>query len=91
MIRFMTKRGDGSARDAGGHGVGASRVRQFRCSDELWTRAGAKATEDGETVSDVIRRLLLDYVGDPGVRGLEISDMDYRSTDAQRERINRGD
>lgn len=52
---------------AGGSGVGVSRNRVFRCSDELWDAAKAKAEQDGDKVADVLREALAAYVGDPGV------------------------
>lgn len=36
-----------------------------RVTDELWQAALAKATERGETVSDVIRRALQRYIRRP--------------------------
>lgn len=36
--------------------------RSVRVSDDLWTAATEKATERGESVSDVIRRALERYV-----------------------------
>jgi antitoxin component of RelBE/YafQ-DinJ toxin-antitoxin module len=36
--------------------------RNVRISDDLWRAAQAKATELGETVSDVVRRALDEYV-----------------------------
>lgn len=45
----------------------------FRCSDEVWTAATEKAAQNGEKVSDVIRRALIAYAGlpeeTPGVVG----------------------
>lgn len=35
--------------------------RVLRVSDDLWARAGARAAEDGETLSDAIRRFLERY------------------------------
>jgi predicted HicB family RNase H-like nuclease len=36
--------------------------RNVRVSDELWQAAQAQAAENGETVSDVVRRALEEYV-----------------------------
>lgn len=36
--------------------------RQVRISDDLWTRAQAKAAEEGTTASEVIRRLLAEWL-----------------------------
>lgn len=63
--------GNMASRDAGGHGVGASKVRQFRCSDDLWEAAQRKASAEGETVSDVLRQLLVAYVGDRGIKTMD--------------------
>ncbi|MCX6402178.1 MAG: hypothetical protein NTX33_19875 [Propionibacteriales bacterium] len=52
---------------AGGSGIGVSRNRVFRCSDELWDAAKAKADQNGEKVADVIREALVMYVGDPSM------------------------
>lgn len=50
-------------------------IRNIRIDDELWTAAAAAAADQGERISDVIRRALADYVtayaaGTPGVRQL---------------------
>lgn len=37
-------------------------IRSFRIDDELWLEAVRVATEQGETVSDVIREALTRYV-----------------------------
>jgi hypothetical protein len=39
-----------------------------RVTDELWQAAKERASENGETVSDVIRRALVAYVGAPKSR-----------------------
>jgi predicted DNA-binding protein len=39
-------------------------LRSFRISDELYEAAQARAAEEGETVSDVVRRALEEYVGE---------------------------
>jgi hypothetical protein len=39
-------------------------LRAIRISDELWGAVAGAATENGETVSDVIRRALNEYVAD---------------------------
>lgn len=57
----------------------ATRTRPVRVSDELWEAAKAKAAENGENLSDAIRRFLADYVGDPSQTGLAGSEMDRRS------------
>lgn len=38
-------------------------ARAVRVADDLWQAAQAKAESNGETVSDVIRRALIDYTG----------------------------
>lgn len=48
----------------GGRNIGVSRNRVFRCSDELWEAAQAKAKASGTTVADVLRAALVDFVGD---------------------------
>lgn len=40
----------------------ATPTRTFRCPDELWQAALRKATDRGETVTDVILRALTRYV-----------------------------
>ena len=37
-------------------------LRNVRVSDELWQAAQAQAAENGETVSDVVRRALEEYI-----------------------------
>lgn len=37
-------------------------LRNVRISDEVWTSARDQAALNGETVSDVIRRALIEYV-----------------------------
>lgn len=37
-------------------------MHSFRVSDELWEAAKAKATERGETITDVLRKALDRYV-----------------------------
>lgn len=37
-------------------------MHSFRCPDELWDAAKAKADERGETVTDVLRKALERYV-----------------------------
>lgn len=39
--------------------------RPVRVSDELWQAALAKARERGDTLSDVVRRALREYVARP--------------------------
>lgn len=56
---------------SGGHGVGVTRPRNVRVDDELWQAALAKAEENGEKVSDVIRRALVDYTGHEATSGLK--------------------
>lgn len=38
------------------------KIRHIRMPDPLWHAAAAKAEENGETISEVIRRLLHEYV-----------------------------
>jgi hypothetical protein len=40
-------------------------VRNFGCEDDLWEAAKAKATERGESLSEVIRRKLREYADEP--------------------------
>lgn len=61
----------------------ATRTRPVRVSDDLWEAAKEKATENGETLSDAIRRFLADYVGEPDMTGLAGSEMDRRSATAR--------
>lgn len=54
--------------------------RVVRVSDDLWNAARDKADQQGERISDVIRRALAEYVGTPdavGVhgRGAEAADV----------------
>ncbi|GAA1992726.1 hypothetical protein GCM10009718_33040 [Isoptericola halotolerans] len=37
-------------------------LRNVRVSDEVWTAAREQAEKNGETVSDVVRRALVEYV-----------------------------
>lgn len=37
-------------------------LRNVRISDEVWTSAREVAEKNGETVSDVVRRALVEYV-----------------------------
>ena len=55
---------------SGGHGVGVTRPRNVRVDDELWQAALDKAAENGEKVSDVIRRALIEYTGTTGTTGV---------------------
>lgn len=41
------------------------KIRTVRIEDQLWEAAQAKAEENGETVTDVIRRALKRYVKQP--------------------------
>lgn len=63
----------------------ATRTRPVRVSDELWEAAKERAAENGETLSDAIRRFLAEYVGSPAMSGLAGSDMDRRSGRSPRE------
>jgi hypothetical protein len=38
--------------------------REFRCEDQLWVPATAKAAARGETMSAVLRRLLRDWLAE---------------------------
>lgn len=40
-------------------------LRNVRVSDEVWQPARERAAENGETVSDVVRRALVEYVTTP--------------------------
>lgn len=62
---------------------GATKVRAFRVSDDLWDAVLAKAAADaGESVttSDAVRRAFAAYVGRPELTGLAGSEMDRRSS-----------
>lgn len=62
----------GMAKSAsGGHGVGVTKNRVVRVSEDLWARAQEKAEGEGLKLSEVIRRLLADYVGDKDVRTMD--------------------
>ena len=37
-------------------------LRAVRISDDIWVSARRKAADNGETVTDVVRRALVDYV-----------------------------
>lgn len=56
----MSARGRSNARKGD---RSATKVRAVRVSDDVWEAAQRKATENGESVSDVIRRALVDYAG----------------------------
>lgn len=57
--------GTGLGKDA------ATKNRVVRVSDEVWDAAKTKAARSGETISDVIRRALVEYADlDPSVRAL---------------------
>lgn len=62
----------GMAKSAsGGHGVGVTKNRVVRVSDDLWSRAQRKAEGEGLKLSEVIRRLLAEYVGEKDVRTMD--------------------
>jgi hypothetical protein len=48
----------------------ATKVRAVRVSDDLWEAAQARAAENGESLSDVIRRALIAYTGLQGTTGV---------------------
>ncbi|GAB2878552.1 hypothetical protein GCM10027026_31650 [Myroides odoratimimus subsp. xuanwuensis] len=50
--------------------MGVTRPRNVRVDDALWLAALAKAEENGERVSDVIRRALIEYTGVRGTTGV---------------------
>ena len=52
---------DPNARDTR---AGTIPVRHVRVPDALWTPAAAKARDQGETISTVVRQLLRDYLDD---------------------------
>lgn len=56
---------------SGGHGVGVTKNRVVRVSDDLWEAAQRKASDEDEKLSDVIRRLLVEYVGDRGIKTMD--------------------
>ena len=60
MTRPDLRRGDRSA----------TRIRTVRVSDDVWVPALAKAAANGETVAQVIRAALIDYVGLLNVTGV---------------------
>ena len=37
-------------------------LHSFRCDDELWEAVKVRARENGETIADVLRRALADYM-----------------------------
>jgi hypothetical protein len=41
----------------------ATKVRGVRIPDELWAEVQRTAAGSGESVSDVVRRFLIDYIG----------------------------
>jgi hypothetical protein len=43
--------------------------RSVRCPDEVWLPAKAKAEDNGETITDVVNRLLKEYAADYRARG----------------------
>lgn len=47
----------------GNHSPGAVPLRNVRIEDDLWLTALALARQRGETLSDVIRRALREYIG----------------------------
>ena len=47
------------------HGLGITRTRTFRIPNELWRAAKDAAAFNGETVTDVIRRELINYANEP--------------------------
>ncbi|MBB3044901.1 negative regulator of replication initiation [Nocardioides soli] len=53
----------GPSGSQGGRGVGVTTNRVIRVSDELWEAAKRKAAENGEKISDVVRRALREYAG----------------------------
>lgn len=64
-LRSMAaKKRSKSAPMPGGRNVGVTRNRVFRCSDELWEAARAKAKANNTTVADVLRAALVSFVGD---------------------------
>lgn len=44
--------------------VGKTPIRAFRVPDDLWSQVKAAAASRGETVTDVVRRALEDYVSE---------------------------
>ncbi|MHB1615380.1 MAG: hypothetical protein ACYCYA_13905, partial [Actinomycetes bacterium] len=42
---------------------GVTPIREFRCPDDLWARAAARAHRQGITLSQVLRDALTAYVG----------------------------
>jgi hypothetical protein len=48
--------------------VAVTKVRTVRVDNELWEAAQAKAKDRRESVADVIRRALLAYIEDEGMR-----------------------
>lgn len=57
---------------------GETRVRQVRVSDALWDAAKDKANAEGVVLSEVIRTLLHEWVGDPAIKATEDSKHDPR-------------
>jgi hypothetical protein len=44
-------------------------LRNVRIADKVWLPAKERAAENGETVSDVVRRALVEYVTPPPPQG----------------------
>ena len=53
---------------SGGRGVGVTKNRVVRVSDDVWDAAKVKAEREGTTVSEVIRSALVKYVSRPDNR-----------------------
>lgn len=73
MMPAMAKSG------SGGHGVGVTKVRAIRVSDELWEAALLKAQADHPedkrgALGNVIREFLQAYVGDKSLRAMDTPD-----------------
>jgi predicted HicB family RNase H-like nuclease len=47
------------------HNYPGTQIRGVRVPDDLWAAAAARAAQQGETVSDVVRRALAEYVDQP--------------------------
>lgn len=80
MTTMPSKRPDDPRR---GKDRGATKVRAFRISDELWDAVLEKAKADagaGVTTSDAVRTAFAAYVDKPEISGLAGSEMDRRSS-----------
>lgn len=64
---------------------GETKPRQVRISEDLWNAAKSKADANGVVLSDVIRNLLSEWVGDPSIKSTEDSKHDPRKRGDEKE------